>query len=117
MITKELISSYNEKNDTFVCKLSDKNGYVANYDISNGIFLSTDINNLPVSFFIGDASNVLNVNKSILENPKVSIYLKCSKEEIDFELFIADKRIYSSKSGNYFNIPDIDCEIKADWGV
>ncbi len=114
MTSKELISTYNEKNDTFVCKLSDKKGYVANYDISNGVFLSTDINNLPVSFFIGDASNVLNVKKSILEDPNVAISLKCSKKEIDFELFIADERIYSSKSGNYFNIPDIDCVMKAN---
>lgn len=114
METKELISSYDVENDTFVCRLSDKKGYIADYDISNGVFLSTDINNLPVSFFIDDASNVLNVKKSILKDPNVSILLKCSKKEIDFKLFIADKRVYSSKSRNCFNIPEIDCELKAN---
>ena len=114
MKTKELISSYDVKNDTFVCRLSDKKGYVADYDISNGVFLSTDADNLPVSFLIDDASSVLNVNKSILENPDVSISLKCSKKEIDFKLYIADKRIYSSKSRNCFNIPEIDCVMKAN---
>ena len=42
METKELISSYDEVNDTFVGKMSDKNGYYANYDIADGIFLNID---------------------------------------------------------------------------
>ena len=33
MKIKELISSYDETNDIFVGKISEKNGYYSNYDI------------------------------------------------------------------------------------
>ena len=36
---KRLISSYDEENDTFVGKIGDENGYVADYGISKGIYL------------------------------------------------------------------------------
>ena len=38
METKELISSYDETNDIFVGKISEKNGYCVNYEFSKGIF-------------------------------------------------------------------------------
>ena len=49
MKTKQMISSYDEINDTFVAKISDKDGYYANYDIADGIFLNIDKNGFPVS--------------------------------------------------------------------
>lgn len=112
MITNELISSYDEINDILLCKISEVNGYSANYDISDGIFLNVDKNQLPVSIYISHASEVLNVNKSILEDPNVCIFIKCTKKELDFELFISNKRIYASKSMNRFNIPQLNYEIQ-----
>lgn len=114
METKELISSYDETNDIFVGKISEKNGYCANYEFSKGIFLNIDRNNLPASIQINGASDVLNVEKSVLENPNVVILIKCSDDEIDFELFIADEMVYNKKSLNTFHIPDFNYKIKAN---
>lgn len=111
MKTRELISSYDETSDTLVCKLSGKNGYSANFDISNGVFLNTDKNNLPVSVFIGNASDVLNVSKAFLESPDVSISIRCTASELFFELFMDNRKIFSSKSANRFKIPEIDCRM------
>lgn len=112
MITNELISSYDETNDILLCKISEVNGYIANYDISDGIFLNVDKNRLPVSIYINNASEVLNVDKCILEDPNVCVFIKCTKRELNFELFIANKRIYSSKSMNRFSIPQLNYEIQ-----
>lgn len=114
METKELISSYDETNDIFVGKISEKNGYCVNYEFSKGIFLNIDKNNLPASIQINDASDVLNVEKNILENPDVVILIECSGDEIDFELFIADEMVYDKKSLNIFNIANFSYKIKAN---
>lgn len=112
MKTDELISSYNETNDIFLCKISEVNGYSANYYISDGIFLNVDKNHLPVSVHINHASEVLNVSKNILEDPNVLVLIKCTKKEFNFELFIANERIYASKSMNRFDIPQLNYEIQ-----
>ena len=67
METKELISSYDKRNDIFVGRISEKNGYWANYEFSKDIFLNMDKNYLPSSIQINGASDVLNVDKSVLE--------------------------------------------------
>lgn len=114
MKTKELISSYDERNDIFVGKISGKNGYMANYDMSDGIFLNIDKNNLPVSVHIDNASEVFDVDKSILEDPDVTIVIECRGEVLSFELSIANEMIYATKSLNIFNIPQLSYEIKAN---
>ena len=112
MKTNELISSYDETNDILLCKISEVNGYSANYDISDGIFLNVDKNQLPASIFIKRASVVLNVKKSILEDPDICVFIKCTKKELGFELFIANKRIYASKSMNRFDMPELSYKIQ-----
>ena len=114
METKELISSYDEVNDTFVAKISDEDGYYANYDIADGIFLSIDKNSFPVSVHINNASDVLNVEKRILKNPDVSILIECMGDIITFTLSIADMVIFSNNSFNIFEMPEISYEIKAN---
>lgn len=114
MQTKELISSYDEKNDVFIGKISNKYGYHANYEFSNDIFLNIDKNNLPSSIQINNASNVLNVKKSLLKNSDVFIVIECSGEEIDLELSINDKMIFNKKGHNIFDIPQFSYKIKAN---
>lgn len=114
METKELISSYDEINDTFVGKMSEKNGYHANYDISKGIFLNLDNNNLPVSVHINNASNVLNVKKHVLQYCDLSIFIDCDGREINFKLCMADKMLYNAKSVNVFNSPQFSYLIKTN---
>ena len=114
METKELISSYDEINDTFVGKMSDKNGYHANYDIADGIFLNLDKNNLPVSVHINNASDVLNVSKKILEDPNVSILIESVGDKINFKLCISGREIFRNKSRNMFCIPELSYKISAN---
>ena len=61
MEKQRLISSYDEINDTFVGKIDGRNGYNANYGISEGVFLNIDENNLPTSVFVNNASEVFDV--------------------------------------------------------
>ena len=114
METKELISSYDEINDTFVGKMADKNGYCANYDIADGIFLNIDKNRLPVSVHINNASDVLNVRKRILEDPNVSILIESKGDEIDFKLCIDNREIFSNRSVNVFGIPEVSYMMSAN---
>lgn len=114
METKELISSYDEVNDTFVAKISDEDGYYANYDIADGIFLNIDKNSFPVSVHINNASDVLNVEKRILKDPNVSILIECREDNVCFRLSIADREIFSGMSFNIFGMPEISYEIKAN---
>jgi hypothetical protein len=114
METKELISSYDVINDTFVGKISEKNGYHANYDISNGIFLNMDKNNLPVSVHINNASNVLNVKKYLLKYCDISIFIDCDGRDINFKLCVADKILYNTKSTNIFDSPKFSYLIKTN---
>ena len=114
METKELISSYDAINDTFVGKVSGKNGYMANFEFSEDVFLNVDKNNLPASIQINGASDALNVKKSVLKNPDVSILIECSGDKIDFEMFIAGEMIFNKKSLNIFSIPRFSYEIKAN---
>ncbi len=114
METKELISSYDEVNDTFVGKMSDKKGYCANYDIADGIFLNIDKDKHPVSVQINDASCVLNVKKRVLQNPDVSILIECVGDKICFKLSVEDREIFSNKSPNIFHIPELSYEIRAN---
>lgn len=114
METKKLISSYDEMNDVFVGKISDKHGYCVNYEFSNDIFINMDENNLPSSIHINNASDILNVNKSLLEKDNISIFIECSGDEIYLKLMIADKRIFNKKTQNVFNIPQFSYEIKTN---
>ena len=114
METKELISSYDEINDTFVGKISEKKGYHANYDISEGIFLNIDKNNLPVSVYINNASDVLNIKKYVLKYCDLSIFIDCNGGEINFKLCVADEVIYNTKSINLFNSPQFSYLIKTN---
>ena len=114
MESKELISSYDEINDTFVAKVGGKDGYCASYELSQGIFLNVDDNSLPSSIQINGASDVLNVNKGLLEDPNVCIIIKCNGDVIDFELSISSKKVFAISSFNNFDVEMFSYMIKAN---
>ena len=66
---ERLITSYDEVTDTFVGKVEGRNGFCADYDISNGIFLGIDENNLPTSVYVNNASEVLDIPKQYWKTP------------------------------------------------
>ncbi len=102
MKTKELITSYDETNDVLSGKLTDKNGFVANYFIGGGIFLSMDKNKNPVAFYIDDASKSLGVDKYTLEDPHIAVAIQSNDLEIDFEIYVSSNKIFKLKSNNRF---------------
>lgn len=112
---KRLISSYDETNDTFVGKVDGENGYVADYGISDGIFLRINNCNLPASVFIPNASEVLDISKSVLESSDVKIGIDCDDFCLSFKMCIDDLLVFSTKCRNSFGIPNlnylIDCNI------
>lgn len=110
-----LISSYDVINDTFVGKIDGKNGYCANYTISEGIFLSIDKNNMPTSVLVDNASVVFNVSKRFLENSNVKIGIDCDSICLYFKMFIENVEICSVKCKNNFGIPKINFEIDSNY--
>ena len=115
-IKKEiLISSYDEISDTLVGKIDGKNGYCANYGISDDVFLNIDKNNIPTSFHINNASKVFNTSKKFLENSNVKINLGCDSIFIYFTMFIENLKICSIKCENKCGIPNLDYEIDSNY--
>lgn len=115
MKKERLISSYDELNDTFVGKIEGKNGYDANYSISEGVFLNIDKNSIPASVVVNNASEVLNVSKQCLESANIKISIDCNENCLLFNMFVENSQICSLRCRNDFGIPDLnylmDCNI------
>ncbi|WP_407410398.1 hypothetical protein [Methanobrevibacter sp.] len=107
MEKETLISSYDEINDTFVGKIEGKNGYCADYGISEGIYLIVDKNNLPTSVLVDRASEVFDVSKNFMENPNIKIGIDCDGVCLCFSIFIEELKVCSVKCKNTFGIPEI----------
>ena len=115
MEKETLISSYDEINDTFVGKIDGRNGYYANFSISEGIFLSIDKNCMPTSVLVDNASEVFNISKQLLENSNVKIGIDCDSICLYFTMFIENSEICSIKCKNNFGIPNINFEIDSNY--
>ena len=115
MEKETLISSYDEINDTFVGKIDGRNGYYANYSISEGIFLSIDKNSMPTLVLVDNASEVFNISKRILENSNVRIGIDCDSICLNFTMFIENLKICSIKCKNSFGIPNMNFEIDSNY--
>lgn len=107
MVKKRLISSYDEKNDTFVGKIDGENGFCADYGISEGVFLTIDKNNLPASIFVSNASEVFEIPKQILEDSDVKISIDCDSILLKLKLCIRDLKICSITCKNKYGIPNV----------
>ena len=112
---KRLISSYDEINDIFVGKVDGENGFYADFDISDGIFLGINKDNCPNSIYVSDASRVLNVSKQTLENSDVKITVSCDSTCLYFSMFIGNLHICSYRCKNIFKIPFIDFEMDSNY--
>lgn len=112
---KRLISSYDEINDTFVGKVDGEYGYVADYGISEGVYLGINSSNFPTSIFVPNASEVLNTTKETLESADVKININCDGVCLNFDMCIENSKICSITCENKFGIPSLnyllDCNI------
>ena len=106
---KRLISSYDEKNDTFVGKLDGEHGYCADYGISEGIYLGINNTRFPTSIFVPNASEVFNTSKETLESADVKININCNGGCICFDMCIENSKICSIRCKNDFGIPKMEC--------
>ncbi|WP_405268715.1 hypothetical protein [Methanobrevibacter sp.] len=111
---KRLISSYDEVSDTFVGKVDGENGFCADYDISNGVFLGIDDDHFPNSVFVGNASEVLNTSKQTLEHSNVKISIDCDSICLYFNMFIEDLKVCSIRCRNSYGIPNISFEMDSN---
>lgn len=115
MKKERLISSYDEINDTFVGKIDGENGFIADYGISDGVFLGINNYNLPTSIFIQNASKVLNTSKNTLESANVKISIECDESYLKFCIYIENLLIFSTKCTIHFPIQNLeylmDCNI------
>lgn len=115
MKKQRLISSYDEINDTFVGKIDGRNGYCADFNISDGVFLSIDKNNIPTSVLVDGASEVFNISKQLLKNSNVKIGIDCDNICLYFTMFIENFKICSIKCKNDFGIPHINFEMDSNY--
>ena len=111
---KRLISSYDEINDTFVGKVDGEYGYVADYGISEGVYLGINSSNLPTSVFVPNASEVFNISKETLESADVKINIDCDELCLSFDMCIENSKICSIKCKNNFGIPEMKCLIDSN---
>lgn len=115
MKKQKLISSYDEENDTLACKIDGRKGYCADYNISDGVFLGIDKNNIPTSVLVNNASEVFDVSKQTLENSNVKIGIDCDSICLYFTMFIENLKICSIKCRNSYGIPNINFEIDSNY--
>lgn len=111
---KRLISSYDEINDTFVGKVDGEKGYVADYGISEGVYLAINDSHMPASVIVPNASEVLNTSKETLESADVKININCDDSCLYFDMCIEETKICSIKCKNSFGIPKIECLIDSN---
>ena len=111
---KRLISSYDEINDTFVGKIDGKNGYCADFGISNGIYLGIDNYNFPTFICVPHASEVLNISKQCLESSNVRIDIDCNENCLSLDMFVENSKICSVRCRNDFGIPNLSCLIDSN---
>lgn len=115
MEKQRLISSYDEENDTFVGKVDGRDGYCADYSISDGVFLSIDQDNMPASVFVDNASKVFNIPKQILENSNVKIGIDCDNICLYFTMFIENLKICSIRCKNNYGLPNMKFEMDSNY--
>ena len=108
MKKQQLISSYNRKNDILVGKISGRNGFYADYSISDEIYLAIGNDKLPSSIFVNNASQVLNISKQLLYEANIKIRICCNGFLLKMNLFINDFKIKSVIRKNIYGIPKID---------
>ncbi len=106
---KRLISSYDEINDTFVGKVDGEYGYVADYGISEGVYLGINSSNMPTLIFVPNASKVFNTSKETLESADVKISINCDGICLNFDMCIENSRICSITCENKLGIPNMNC--------
>ena len=117
----ELDYSYDASFDILVVKVKRDFTYAKTVEMDVGVLLDFDINNLPISLEILDASKIFKVPKGSLNNPssfnmKVCVNEDSIKIDVIMEVVIDyhhENTKLDSLVNNYANIPSIEATLSS----
>ena len=117
----ELDYSYDSSFDILVVKVKRDFTYAKTVEMDEGVLLDFDINNLPISLEILDASKIFKVPKGSLNNPssfnmKVCVNEDSIKIDVIMEVVIDyhhENTKLDSLVNNYANIPSMETTLSS----
>ena len=117
----ELDYSYDSSCDVLVVKVKRDFTYAKTVEMDVGVLLDFDINNLPISLEILDASKIFKVPKGSLNNPssfnmKVCVNEDSIKIDVIMEVVIDyhhENTKLDSLVNNYANIPSMETTLSS----
>ena len=117
----ELDYSYDSSCDVLVVKVKRDFTYAKTVEMDVGVLLDFDINNVPISLEILDASKIFKVPKCSLNNPssfnmKVCVNEDSIKIDVIMEVVIDyhhENTKLDSLVNNYANIPSIEATLSS----
>ncbi len=117
----ELDYSYDASFDILVVKVKRDFTYAKTVEMDEGVLLDFDINNLPISLEILDASKIFKVPKGSLNNPssfnmKVCVNEDSIKIDVIMEVVIDyhhENTKLDSLVNNYVNIPSMETTLSS----
>ena len=117
----ELDYSYDSSFDILVVKVKRDFTYAKTVEMDLGVLLDFDINNLPISLEILDASKIFKVPKGSLNNPSSFNMKVCVNEDsikIDVRMRLLNEYHHENTKldslvNNYDNIPSIEATLSS----
>ena len=117
----ELDYSYDSSGDVLVVKVKRDFTYAKTVEMDVGVLLDFDINNVPISLEILDASKIFKVPKCSLNNPSYFNMKVCVNEDsikIDVRMRLLNEYHHENTKldslvNNYANIPSIEATLSS----
>ena len=117
----ELDYSYDASFDILVVKVKRDFTYAKTVEMDEGVLLDFDINNLPISLEILDASKIFKVPKGSLNNPSSFNMKVCVNEDsikIDVRMRLLNEYHHENTKldslvNNYANIPSMETTLSS----
>lgn len=117
----ELDYSYDSSFDILVVKVKRDFTYAKTVEMDEGVLLDFDINNLPISLEILDASKIFKVPKGSLNNPSSFNMKVCVNEDsikIDVRMRLLNEYHHENTKldslvNNYANIPSMETTLSS----
>ena len=117
----ELDYNYDSSCDVLVVKVKRDFTYAKTVEMDEGVLLDFDINNVPISLEILDASKIFKVPKCSLNNPSSFNMKVCVNEDsikIDVRMRLLDEYHHENTKldslvNNYANIPNMEATLSS----
>ena len=117
----ELDYNYDSSCDVLVVKVKRDFTYAKTVEMDEGVLLDFDINNVPISLEILDASKIFKVTKGSLNNPSSFNMKVCVNEDsikIDVRMSLLNEYHHENTKldslvNNYANIPSMETTLSS----